>query len=379
MSPTHPWRAVALALCVGCGPAKEDAARAPTSSVTMTSPSIASASSTPEPPPRAPVVCTLRDKTLPELGFTLRVDDAAAPFADTTPTGVLGILRPQQSTEVSIAASHPGPPPTLGLHLESTALALDGRADTASIALYAAKPMVLGGMIIPTDRLTLVEASADGVTVEPKLGATIALAAPVRARVPCADLRLRSPTFDGLVDLPAKPQRRAGLRAKKTVSLGVEIGGGGIAARITPISDTAVEVLETRGRATRIAYFDLAWIFGWVATSELGPAPQEDTATRRACDEGVMGAPDREPLDRVACPKDVPLLAEVGGVRSVVGRVRANAHLVPLAREAGFTVVRVPGDVIHAAEGARWLVADKDLEGCPTVREPASLFDAPTQ
>jgi hypothetical protein len=362
--------------CVACGRAKQDAPAAGASA----SASVAFASASAVVPPKTLVLpegrCTIREKFFGLVGFAMRLEEKTAPYADArSVSGILGALGSDRSAELRIPS---GAGASLGLHLESPQLVLDGLVDPASIPLRAAKPIVLGGLVVPTEltELAIVDATTDGVTVEPALGAEIALTTPLRARMPCASLALAAAGLDAASVLPAKPLRHAGLHAGKTVALSVEPGGAA-AAKLTPVADVDVQVLEARGAATRIAYQSRAWVFGWVSTSDLGAAPAEEPGGRRKGEEGVMGKPavPPSPLRSVACATDVPLVAEVAGVRATIGRVRATALVQLLGSDAGFAQVRVPSGPIVAASGARWLIAEKDLEGCPAAEAAKSPFD----
>lgn len=384
-SPRRTRLFVGLALALVAAPAACDRGSkgAPSGASAPSSAAVASASTPVDVPLPAPIVlpegrCALREKAWTSAGFSVRLADAngapGAPFAVVGQlAGIFGAFASERGAELRIPI---GPAGRLGLRLETPQLVLEGLVEASTVPLRVARARVLGGLVIPTrgTPLRIVETTTDGVLVEPELGAEIALTAPLRARLPCAELALEAPELDPAAALPAKPIGRASLRAGTTVALAREPAGA-VAAKLTPKVDSGVDVLESRGGAARVAWGGGgALMFGWVAAADLGPALESGGRVRG--EEGAMGRPAKpEPVQAsVTCEQELPLVAEIGGARVKIGAVRPKARVDVLARDGGYARVHVPAGPLEAAPGARWLVPERALAGCAAAKAESSPY-----
>lgn len=140
--------------------------------------------------------------------------------------------------------------------------------------------------------------------------------------------------------------------------------------------DDQVEILESRGKSTRILYRRSdALVIGWVATDalKLGKHPR---MLREAAEFGMIGllngAPEEPappPPPKVTCPADLALVAEHEGVRATVGAIHAGTPLLPGSADGAFTHVDLasPGG-IKLEKGTALLVRSSDLAACSPVK-----------
>jgi hypothetical protein len=109
------------------------------------------------------------------------------------------------------------------------------------------------------------------------------------------------------------------------------------------------------------------YVAGWVRTASLGESWGSGGATLGG-GGGVGIVSGRFPSSRrVACPADVPVIAEVAGERATVGHILAGTPIDVADRPGDFSRVQVGSRSVHTADSSSFLARASDLKGCRTL------------
>jgi hypothetical protein len=295
-----------------------------------------------------------------------------------------------QSIEVALPIGRDAP--AAGVSVTVGSVRLKGLAAPPGLALYPARPFVVGEMVVPGShsRLRWGEVAANRVAVEIDLPKEMRsevrdVKGPLRAWRPCADLRLTS--LGGFDSYDAFGGRgtdlAAGLRQSSPVPIAAQPNGPPLAKlvvnRKAALNEVTVIDEDEAGwsRIARPATGDLL-VVGWVKQARLGKPPARDT-TFAAFGTGAMkpAAAGPSPSDAAAasfaCPKEIPLVAEAGGLRKVVGAIGPGVHLRTTAADAELVAVQFPDGAAAAVtplKGTRLLARRADVAGCPGFSAP---------
>ena len=277
--------------------------------------------------------------------------------------------------------------PVAGVSVAAGNVKLKGLATPANLPLYPGRPFVVGEVLVPGphSRLRWGEVAAARVEVEVELTKDIRsefrdVKGPLRTSRACADLRLTSlASFDSYDAFGGRGvDQAAGLRASAPVPIAAQPNGRPLAKLVVNRKGAASEVTvldeDKAGwsRIARPATGDLL-VVGWVKQKQLGKAPARDTtiasfgagAFKPAAASGAAADPDQV----FACPREIPLVAEVGTQRRTVGGIGGGTHMLTSATaDPAYVAVRFPDGAASAVtplKGTRFLVRRADVAGCP--------------
>jgi len=325
-----------------------------------------------------PSGCTLR-AARSSAGVTLELA-AGVPYAR---------VAQAQSIEVTLPIGQDTP--AAGVSAAVGDVRLKGLATPASLALYPARPFVIGEVLVPGphSRLRWGDVAADSVAVEVELAPESRtefrdLKGPLRASRPCKDLRLTG--LGGFDSYDAFGGRgydlAAGLRSSSPVPIAAQPNGPTLAKLVVNRKAARNEVTvideDAAGwsRIARPATGDLL-VVGWVKQKQLGKPPTRETAfaafgagAGRSAAPGVAAA---DAASSYACPKEIPLMAEVGALRRTVGTIGPGVHLLTTTVDADLVAVQFPDGAASAVTplpGARLLLRRADVSGCPGFSAP---------
>jgi hypothetical protein len=211
--------------------------------------------------------------------------------------------------------------------------------------------------MIPRVRAVMGELSAERDCNDISIGTTHfdddAIAKVIRARLPPAEQRppwtwLRS----GRVTLSATPE------GNTIAEIDV----------IEPRDDTLIIhpplVLAVEKGRTRIALPTFGGVlFGWVPSSKLEKSKRQYLDLSHDCFTMVT-RPKPKSGNFVSCDRDVPLVAEAGHERRLVGRIRARTLFERVRSAAGWVEIEFRDAGVRAAEGASFWSRESDLAGC---------------
>jgi hypothetical protein len=322
--------------------------------------------------------CTLRAAKA-SGGVTLEIA-AGVPYAHVAQLG---------SIEVNLPVGRDAP--AAGVSVAAGNVRLNGLASPAGLALYAARPFVVGEVVVPgpNSRLRWTEVAADRVEVGIALGKESRaefrdVKGPLRTWRACADLRLTSRgSFDSYDAFGGRGyDHAAGLRASSPVPISAQPNGPPLAKlvvnRKAALNEVTIIDEDEAGwsKIARPATGDLL-VVGWVKQKQLGKPPARDT-TFAAFNTGGFksAAAGGETVDAAAvyaCAKEIPLLAEVGAQRRTVGTIGGGVHLRTTAVDADFVAVQFPDGAASAVtplKGARLLARRADVSVCPGFSAP---------
>jgi hypothetical protein len=281
--------------------------------------------------------------------------------------------------------------PAAGVSVTAGNVRLKGLATPTGLALFPARPFVVGEVVVPGphSRLRWTEVAANRVAVEIELGKESRtefrdIKGPLRTSRPCTDLRLTSlGSFDSYDALGGRGyDLAAGLKSSAPVPLAAQPNGPAL-AKLVPSRKKAlneVTVIDESeagwSRIARPAAGDLL-VVGWVKQKQLGKPPARDTqiaafgtGANKAAATG--SATDAAP-ESYACAKEIPVVAEVGSLRRTVGTIGGGTHLRTTAADAEFVAVQFPdggASAVTPLKGARLLVRRADVAGCPGFSAP---------
>ena len=320
-----------------------------------------------------PAGCTLRTARSGG-GVTLEIAPGV-PFARVAPIG---------SIEVTLPIGREAP---AGVSVVVGNVKLKALATPSGLALYPARPFVVGEVLVPGPHSPLrwTEVAAGRVAVEvelPKESRTEVrdVKGPLRASRPCGDLRLTSlASFDSYDALGGRgTDQTAGLRSSAPVPIAAQPNGPALAKLVVNRKGAfnEVTVIDDNeagwSRIARAGTGDLL-VVGWVKQKQLGKPPARDSATATfgagGFKSGTAGGATIDPAQVYACAKEIPLVAEVGLQRRTVGSIGGGVHLRTTATaDASFVAVQFPDGAAAAItplKGTRLLVRRADVQTCP--------------
>jgi hypothetical protein len=321
-----------------------------------------------------PAGCTLR-AAKSGVGVTLEIAPGV-PYARVAQFG---------SLEVTLPIGRDAP--AAGVSVAAGNVRLKGLATPAGLALYPARPFVVGEVLVPGphSRLRWGEVAADRVAVEVPLAKEIRtefrdMKGPLRTSRPCADLRLTSlGSFDSYDALGGRgSDLAAGLRSSSPVPIAAQPNGPPLAKlvvnRKAALNEVTVIDEDAAGwsRIARPATGDLL-VVGWVKQKQLGKPPARETTFAAFNAGGIKpGASGGATVDQsavYACAHEIPLVAEVGAQRRTVGSIGGGVHLLTSATAVPeFVAVQFPDGAASSVtpfKGTRLLVRRADVAGCP--------------
>ncbi|MDC0742782.1 hypothetical protein [Polyangium mundeleinium] len=375
--------AALLLPALGCNNTPTSSTSAPSSaSASAAAPAASSQAQAPRTLELPEGVCRISYEGFRGAGLTLRLAPEGPAFAIVGEkhvggmAGLFGTAGQDRSADVVLLD---GPAKSVGIRIKNPDLVLRGFLDAAELVLHPVRARALGGFLVPT-RFRVVSASSAGVEVAPRFGKEVEVLGSLPAqRLTCAELSLDAAVLD--VDPSVLPSSKKDtyllLRGGNPIDLAVEPAGPAV-ARLHPASlSTSVRVVETKGKATRIAWsLDEGTVFGWVASSALEEPPKHHRAQGL---QGIDRPPNEEPVASFLCSEDVPLVAEVAGERVTVGHVRKGTRVGMMDRAAPYARIAAPRGPDHgfgapppetiAAEGATFRVPASALDGCKTQAE----------
>ena len=282
--------------------------------------------------------------------------------------------------------------PAAGVSVAAGNVKLKGLATPAGLALYPARPFVVGEVLVPGphSRLRWREVAADRVAVEVPLAKEIRtefrdMKGPLRTSRPCADLRLTSlASFDSYDAFGGRgSDHAAGLRSSAPVPIAAQPNGPTLAklvpSRKAALNEVTVIDEDAAGwsRIARPATGDLL-VVGWVKQKQLGKPPARETTfaafNAGGIKPGSSGGAPVDPSAVYACAKEIPLVAEVGSQRRTVGSIGGGVHMLTSATAAPeFVAVQFPDGAASSVtpfKGTRLLVRRADVSGCPGFAAP---------
>lgn len=248
-----------------------------------------------------------------------------------------------------------------------------------AIRVRVAKPIVVGGYIVPAPdarhRWT-VEEGKIRIDVAPR---RLAAKSPPTARVDCKDLSLRKADFDPAAALPpGRPSHAVVL--DRPVHLSTAPGAAPVA--MVPQQKHLLQVLDTRGPFSLVRAEEHGFhFFGWVSSSAVpprqGPNRGEMYGAETCCTEWhgfrdltlapEPAAPPPRPAPReISCRGPVRLVVEVNGERFVAGVHAAPGSIRVWSSDEALTELdpRSLRTGLITLVGARWLVPTCDLARC---------------
>jgi hypothetical protein len=282
--------------------------------------------------------------------------------------------------------------PAAGVLVEAGNVRLKGLATPANLALYPARPFVIGEVLVPGphSRLRWGEVAAGRVAVEVELAKEIRtefrdVKGPLRTSRPCADLRLTSlASFDSYDAFGGRGfDHAAGLRSSSPVPIAAQPNGPPLAnlvpSRKAALNEVTVIDEDEAGwsRIARPATGDLL-VVGWVKQKQLGKPPARETTMAAfgasGLKPGASGGAGIDPAQVYACAKEMPLVAEVGAQRRTVGSIGGGVHLRTSATlDPEYVAVQFPdggASAVRPLKGTRLLVRRADVAVCPGFSAP---------
>jgi hypothetical protein len=258
---------------------------------------------------------------------------------------------------------------------------VSGHIEALEMPLYPAVPFVMAGVFIPNhDRRLIWRAARPGfiTVVTERIPRLMPLNDELSAERPCSDIEIGTVHFeDAAIDKVIKTKARPAkdsppwpwLRSGR-VRLSVEPDGP-LAAEIDvvePRDDTMLihppRILAVKKGWTRIAL--RTWggvVFGWVENNQIEVSKKEyvdlshDSFDFRIYQGRLDG-------HFIACDREIPLVAEIGSERHLVGTVWPRAPFEAAPPKAGWSSVVFRDAGIVPVEGASLLVREADLTGC---------------
>jgi hypothetical protein len=318
--------------------------------------------------PTPPVACAFSAKTVP-TGFTLELRPGVA-YATVNYVDAIDVKLP--------VATKPAP---MIVKLTAQDVKLEGVVDGAALPLHAARPFVAGDLFVPGPVVAMswtaaktgqievsIEIDADTKSV---LGG---VTGPLRATRPCADLGVdQGAEFDRFRAVGAKTGAATHVLAGDApIPIAAKPGGKGTAQLLPPSGPSLrsnIVVIQKKKPAVRIGLDTGDFlIVGWVRESDVkaGPSPGEIGEAY-----GVGTGEGHGTLGTFTCKQAVPLVAEVGVERLIVGSVGPGVRMIADTTVGDLLPVRFATvSAFEPAAGAQFLVRHSDVEKC-------SGFDAP--
>lgn len=207
------------------------------------------------------------------------------------------------------------------------------RSETAleHVRAHAAKAIVFGGVFVPSGYtpLSIRRVTKDAVTVMVE-AATFKTRTPLSADVACADLTLdgASRPADGVAPSTAKAESRV-LPSGDLVPISATADGQPIGTlEGTAERGLVVQVVEKKGAVVRIvARLKEGIVFGYVPAGALAPLRPKQAGLLEAA-FGIPVGKERPVTEQALCPRETPLLVEVGGEKHRLGAVLPEKPMI---------------------------------------------------
>lgn len=349
--------AIAAALPIeGCGgpPARHPSSAPPRSAA----PARRAEAEAPPAAKRSSIRLALPDRRACELSTTDW--DAVPPLRVTATARPYGHVKVAKEARVVFPID--GRDPILEVELGS--IVVRSAAPSSDLPLFADRPLLLGGLMIPKGGTELVAegAGAERLRVAlPAIPSELAdLSTSLEAVASCDQVKLVPTGFDPWSVLGKGEPNEVVLGRGTEVALAA--GGSSVA---TTDSSAPVRVLERARPFARIAWeITPGVIVGWVEQGAIRKAaipPRVRIGSSR-----FVGPPVHEKtLFRMHCPAEVPLGVMAEPEPVFIGAVHAGAviDVVTLGGD-GRAVVEIYGAPLKVSEGVRLFVPSADLEGC---------------
>ena len=231
---------------------------------------------------------------------------------------------------------------------------------------FMAKPIALGGFVVPRARTTVaVEGVAMGnLAVSLDVSGVFTEPSKIREQVSCEAVTLVEGDYDARAS--AKPLQGALIAMGGNATLSLTAGGPPV-ARLKSSPAAKIIAGQTRsGKRQLVLEADGFIAFGWV--------PKDALNTDGATGIGGHGTLGRRRFSRSvdhdqACGHELTVLAEAGGERAVVGTLKAGARFVsegprPDDLEPELEPIQLPGSWMEAAPEAHLLLRKSELADC---------------
>jgi hypothetical protein len=268
------------------------------------------------------------------------------------------------------------------LRLFANGVWVSGHVEALEMPLYPAVPFVMSGVFVPNhDRRLIWRSSRPGfmTVVTERIPRLIPDKNELSEERPCKDIAIGAETiadtaiFKLIGAKPSPVETRPPwwwLKSGQT-RLSVEPDGP-LAAEIDvvePRDDTLLihppRILAVKKGWTRIALHTYGgFVFGWVESDRVEKSKKEymDLSHDSRVFRIYKGHIDDGRF--VTCDREMPLVAEIGTERRLVGTIQANKPLRADPPKAGWSAVTFRDAGIVSAEGASLLVREADLTGC---------------
>jgi hypothetical protein len=258
---------------------------------------------------------------------------------------------------------------------------LGGYVDVSQVRVYAAKPMVIAGWIIPYPDVALAYrgATTERVRFAVKPPAGVRAKANVVGDEPCASMAIdQTSDFDARAAIDGKTIDDGQFRENRVVPLSLEPGKPPVAQLEYKTNTPPVEILEKKGKQVRVVVGvasldpqEHMLLVGWVSASAVHKvATGFGGSWGDGNGRGVVGSRPERRARYVTCDGPTPLIAELAGERRVVGTIAPKAVLRLPPADADFMDVFIERPDAVPAEGARWLVAREAIAGCRATQRP---------
>ncbi len=362
-------------LLVACGDAPPPQSPPPppprATAPARTSPPVPSPSVPPPEPRRAAVVvealstpsaiaCALTTASWQQGTIKLTFGPGTEPFAT--------VNRPK-STKASLPVGA-GP---VHLELDVDAAIVAGYVDAADVSLFSADAIPLRDafVLLPGVALKWQGVEVDLVKFAIPIDRKRAVPADgsLDATKPCAYFSLDRKDFQPLRATATDSSRRTAIRPGTYEVTNEAIGGKVVATIVSdPTAPYAVH-LATQGARTRIAWrVGEAVVYGWIDTKFTATNPETIQSGEWSHSPPSPQPPARDtsfaPWKQVVCAEEVPLIAEVGGQRRVVGRVKAGKTAQIGPERDGLVPITLPESDFLPTDRAKLFVAVDKATSC---------------
>jgi hypothetical protein len=267
------------------------------------------------------------------------------------------------------------------LRLFANGVHVTGHIDALEIPLYPAVPFVMSGVFVPNhDRRLIWRSARPGfiTVVTERIPRLMAAEGELSVERPCNDIGLGRAYFedaaiDKLLETKARPAEDRPpwwwLRSGK-ISISTEPNGSPAAEIdvVEPRDDTMLihppRILSVKAGWTRIALRTYGGIVsGWIRSDRIEKSTKEYLDLSHDSFQLLLYQ-GRLDGHFIACDHEIPLVAEIGNERHVVGKVWPRAPLEAAPPKAGWSTVVFRDAGIVPADGASLLVREADLTGC---------------
>ncbi len=322
--------------------------------------------------PLAEAVCKFRSRDFAPGGeVAVRFSGTAPPFAlFPPPAAARDRQSPRMGADLSLPADEDLP---FGLLLRGRGIELSGQVDR-DVPIHAGVPFALGkfAAALPSTALHVIAASQVEVEVEATAGDSIEIVGePLKSRGPCSLFGIDQVEFSPTAVIPGVAWRTtpdALLRKGHTIPLTtLPIGDPVARLKPGPNDNHAVAVFETDKPSGRK---HIGWlggpvlVHGWVSATDLAPLPK-DRAEPPSVRTGSTSPPEPPFTHPTAtCQNEIPIVAQRGDARAVVGAIGNNVPFEILERSGGWAQIRPHIAPLRLTPGSRLVVRESDLATC---------------